>query len=455
MSLFRAFFDLNKIHSVEEAFGVQDITSKRMKQEIEHWFSLYYNDPSGENQDGCQRIPVAIVDKLVKTMFGEYEPSLLGTSDGDLLQKVDAIKKRAVQEMLIGGECFIKPVVFAGKLSFTTLRRDCFIPFSRDALGRITSLGSIETTMIGGASYTLAERRTVDASGLLTIESRLFRSYDKTLGKEVPLDTLKQYAQLKPVWTVPKPLYNLGMVQLRNPAFNCVDGSSDGVCVYAAATFLLDRINQNELQLCKEFENGASRIIASSDMLTTQDGKKRLKDDVFVGLPEDQQTVGVTIFSPTLRDESFERRRQAYLKACENLIGLKRGILSDVEAAERTATEVTSSQGDYNLTIVNFQACWEEALRQLISTCNTLCEVYRLPFPAIDPQKGLSVDWGDGVLYNRDKTWQEYQSMVAAGLLKPELALAWYFELPCETPQDLAKIRAAYMPEMEQLLSEE
>ena len=30
-------------------------------------------------------------------------------------------------------------------------------------------------------------------------------------------------------------------------------------------------------------------------------------------------------------------KKQSYLKACENIIGLKRGILSDVEAVERTA----------------------------------------------------------------------------------------------------------------------
>ena len=41
--------------------------------------------------------------------------------------------------------------------------------------------------------------------------------------------------------------------------------------------------------------------------------------------------------------------------------------------------------------------------------------------------------------------------LVGAGMLKPELALAWYFEQPHDTPEDLARIREHYMPEMSRL----
>ncbi len=36
-------------------------------------------------------------------------------------------------------------------------------------------------------------------------------------------------------------------------------------------------------------------------------------------------------------------------------------------------------------------------------------------------------------------------------MLKPELALAWYFDLPKDTPEDLAKICETYMPPGEEL----
>lgn len=41
--------------------------------------------------------------------------------------------------------------------------------------------------------------------------------------------------------------------------------------------------------------------------------------------------------------------------------------------------------------------------------------------------------------------------MVARGLLKPEIAVGWYFDMPTETEADLAKIREKYMPEISAL----
>ena len=187
---------------------------------------------------------------------------------------------------------------------------------------------------------------------------------------------------------------------------------------------------------------------------TREGGVMRLKDDVFVGLDGDT-SVGMTIFSPTLRDESFERRKQSYLKACENIIGLKRGILSDVEAVERTAKEISSSEGDYSLSIMDLQRMWYDALMETLRITDLWGQALGLcDAQAVDLEQLLSVSWGNGVLYDADKDWADTLSMVEAGLLKPELALAKKYDLPCETPEDLAAIREKYMPEMVQLTAQ-
>ena len=67
---------------------------------------------------------------------------------------------------------------------------------------------------------------------------------------------------------------------------------------------------------------------------------------------------------------------------------------------------------------------------------------------AVDPE-GVSIDWGNGILYDEDKTWADYLSMVSSGLLKPEIALGWRFGMPTETEADLAKIRKKYMPTLQ------
>lgn len=88
--------------------------------------------------------------------------------------------------------------------------------------------------------------------------------------------------------------------------------------------------------------------------------------------------------------------------------------------------------------------------------CSILGQMYKVQgATTIDPEKDLTIDWGDGVLFDRTRTWQEYQGMVASEMLRPEIALAWYFDLPTPKKEaDFAKIREAYMPEMEEMTSD-
>lgn len=456
MGILSAALNSNKIQGMEAAFGVKDITSREMQAAISDWFRVYFDGTSDKDADRCQRIPVVIVNKLYKTIFSEYELKTAGKNDAffaPILRRLNAVKKRAMQYMLIGGECFIKPILSNGSFDFVVVRRDLFKPFSRDASGKITSVGSAEITVIDNKYYTLLERRTVGSNGFLTVENRLYKSDSPgMLGAEIPLSSLDKYALINPRITIPN-IYNLGMVQLVNPMSNMVDGSPDGVSVYASAIGLIHNIDRNERQINDEFENGTSRIIASADMLKTDlFGGSAVRDKVFTALEGDEESVGITIFSPALRESSYLARKQEYLRNIESLIGLKRGILSEVEAAERTATEITSSAGDYNLTIIDFQRAWEDMVRELLDTCVRLGDAYNIAHVSnFDPEKDVVINWGNGILYDEDQVWADYKSMVSSGLLKPELAIAWYFNLPCETDADLDNIRTKYMPDIEAL----
>ena len=425
------------IYDYESAFGTEDKTSSVMRKAIEEWFSLYYGQTDG---DPSQRIAYTVVSRLVKTVFGEY----LVAADTDFAKMVAAAiapyRFQALQMMLVGGECFLKPNLEPDGFTFTLIPRNNILVFRRNALGEPVDVGTAERSTLGKYYYTLLERRTVDSNGFLTIENRLFRSLNaQTVGGEVNLGDHPAYAHLaaKHCYEIPT---GLGLVTLKTPILNCVDGSCDGVSVYAAAAGLIRNIDSNEAQLNGEFARGESRVILSADLL---DANKQFSDHLFVGLDEDPEQVGLTIFSPQLREQSFLARKQEYLRNVESVIGLKRGLLSDANVEERTATEIASSAGDYNLTVMDFQRVWEQALQKLTVLCAALWELYGMG--AVEAGN-LSVDWGNGILYDEDKVWQDYMSMVSAGMLKPEVALGWRFNLPAETPEQQALIRAKFMP---------
>ena len=67
------------------------------------------------------------------------------------------------------------------------------------------------------------------------------------------------------------------------------------------------------------------------------------------------------------------------------------------------------------------------------------------------PEDAVTIDWGNGVLYDEDKTWADYKDMVASGLLKPEIALGWRFGMSTDTDAQRRKIREKYMPDIENM----
>ena len=426
------------IYGYEASFGAWDQTSKAMRNAIDNWFSLYYGKGDG---DPCQRIPYTVVTKLTKTIFGEYKASAKEASAQQVLEALHKVRKQAVQMTLIGGECYLKPYLEQGKVAFTLIPRNNLLVFSRDAWGMPTWVGTVEKTAGEKCYYTLLEQRKVDENGFLTIENRLFKSFNSdNLGAQVPLAEVEIYKDLPSSYTYPQPIGSVGLVQVKTPMCNCVDGSAEGVSVYAAAAELIGRIDENEAQLRGEFARGQSRVIASRDLL--RDGV--LEDNLFVGLDEDPEQVGITIFSPQLREQSYLARKQEYLRNVESILGLRRGMLSDANAQDRTATEIASSAAEYNLTVIDFQAMWQEALEKALVLCGKLLELYHL---GSIRDTSISVDWGNGVLYDEDQTWIGYQEMVDKGLLKPEIALGWRFDLPCETEEQREFIRKTYMPD--------
>lgn len=454
MSLLKALFS-NKTDTIEEAFRARDCTSDKMQAAIDDWFNLFYLTHPVKGEDPCQSIPYTVVNKITKTVLAEYKATSKDEFATSVLEALYMKRNEAIQAALIGGEAFLKPIITPNGLRFTVIPRINYAVFGRDAEGNPDDIGTAEKTVTGRYYYTLLERRTVGADGLLTIENKLYRSEsDDLLGSRVQLAELEKYAKLQDTYTFAQPM-GLGLAHIKTPIANCVDGSTDGVSIYAPAVDLIHNININEAQLNGEFERGESRIIVSADMLEFIEGGKRkvIKDKVFTAIDDDPVNTGITIFSPTLREQSFLARKAEYLRNVENIIGLKRGLLTEVEAAERTATEITSSAGDYNLTIIDFQQMWEAAVKIAVQIAGTVGQMYGLKGAKPIDQGNIMIDWGNGILYDEEKTWADYKSMVAAGLLKPEIAVGWYFNMPTDTEAQLNQIRKRYMPEIESLMT--
>lgn len=430
------------IYSYEQAFGAWDKTSQAMRKGIERWFRMYYDGAADDRADTCQRIPYTVVNKLVKTVFGEYTASSATELGKALLAELDGKKRLAMQLAMVGGVCYLKPCPVGTGFSVTLIPRDRILIFGRDGNGIPTDVGLVEKSVMGNDYFTLLERRTVDSAGYLTITNCLYRSRDsRSLGAEIPLKNVPAYSNLPERYCFQKPVGSVGLVEMKLPILNCVDGSADGVAVYAAAEGLIRNIDRNEAQMNGEFSRGESRVFASKDLLDKELG---LHDHLFVGLDDDPERVGLTVFSPNLREQAYLARKHEYLRNVESVIGLKRGMLSDANTEDRTATEIAASAAEYSLTVMEFQAMWQRAVERLFDLCRVLAELYALPERELGE---VRFDWGNGTLYDQEKTWEDYMQMVQSGILKPEVAIAWRFGLAADKEEDLRAIREKYMPD--------
>ena len=426
------------MYRYEAAFGAADITSRAQREALRQWYSLYYDAAPSADHDPCQRIAYTVVGKLVRSVFGEYNMDATSDFGRNLAAQLSKIKENAMQLALVAGECYLKPCPTKAGFSFTPVDRSQMLIFGRDSTGMPTDVGTMEQCAQGKHFFTLLERRRLDDQGRLTIENKLFRSRNReSLGEQVALGSLPQYASLPARYTFSRPV-GIGLAQLKMPMLNCVDGSSDGVSIYAAAAGLIRAVDENEAQLMGEFRKGRSRLVVSADMLR----EGQLQDELFVGLDEAPDQVGVHIFSPQLREGSYLARKQEYLRNIESLIGLKRGMLSDANMDERTATEISASSGEFNLTVIGLQNAWQAAAAQVFDLCRELAKELGMAYEDGE----FSIDWGNGTLYDEDKRWQSYLEMVNRGLLKPEIALGWRFDMPADTPQAQQAIRQKLMP---------
>ena len=94
---------------------------------------------------------------------------------------------------------------------------------------------------------------------------------------------------------------------------------------------------------------------------------------------------------------------------------------------------------EFSLAVLDFQQMWQAAAEEVMALCLQLAALYEMP-----AQVGkVSFDWGNGVLYDQEKTWADYMEMVEKGLIRPEVALAWRFGME---GADEEAIRKKWMP---------
>jgi A118 family predicted phage portal protein len=434
---------------IQKAFNVTDVTSSIMDQRLQSCVEEYFRTNKSKSRLQDLNLPFVIVNKLTRAIFGDFTAVVADDFYKDFFKKVDNKKKEIMSKSLYSGSVILKPFIDSfNTLDLIVCPRTNYMPCGRNSDGTLSEVILSETKTVGPDFYTLLEKRKTVPGGTEVIYKLFKSSVPGSLGKQVKLSTL--YPDLTDSFVLAVP--NLGLIELKTPLLNDVDGSAEGVPVFEPALELIQLINENEAQLSDEFKLGQSRVfVDEAAFRKDDDGNLILTDKVFTPMYDGGEAM--TIFNPTLREQSYLTRKNAYLRAIEDIIGLQRGILSDASEADKTATEIGQSAAVYNLTLIDFQDSFNTAIQSLFSIVGKIGGLYNVA-KAKEYTGEVSIDFGDGVLYDRDKVFSEQLQLVAAGLLKAEKFIAWYFSIDDTTPEGQAQV-ASLMPELTQLLKRE
>jgi len=129
-----------------------------------------------------------------------------------------------------------KPYIAAnGQIAVDFVQADQFYPVAFDSNGKMTSCVFSDQKTVGTTYYTRLEYHAMTPEGY-RIVNRAYRSNTKdTLGNEVPLTTLAEWADLEPealILNITRPLF----AYFKMPFANNIDPKSPlGVSVYSRA----------------------------------------------------------------------------------------------------------------------------------------------------------------------------------------------------------------------------
>lgn len=398
---------------VKTALNIDVAVSAEMLRKIDEWQKCYAgNAPWLDESVKSLRLEQAIVRELSNIVLSEMEVDI----SNDKLQKIYNAAIIDLNENFQGGlatgAMVIKPL---GDDKVQYVSQGSFIPVEYDSRGRLKKVIFPELKQIGNDYYTRLEYHSLDEAKGLEITNKAYYSTTKgTLGREIPLETVSDWAELLPYVNYPKmtrPAYGY----YRNPIKNTIDGSFGGVSVFDTALGIIEQADKQYSNLLWEFESGQRAVHVSIDAIKGDGTLPKLNKRLYKGL--DLETgVGqdlYEVFSPEFRETSIINGLEEYKRAIEFSCGLSYGDISNPQTIEKTATEIiTSKKRKYN-TVTAIQ----ENLKECISDL-----VYALAFYNSMATSNYEVmcDFKDSILNDEDTQRQRDIQDLNLGIIRPE-----------------------------------
>lgn len=424
---------------IKQAVQVEPAASDEMTNALKRWMDAFAGSPGWLSRKHPRTINLASTSSLylARLVNAELHFKVEGSARADFLQQqvdryvLPQITART-EEAIAGGCIALKPYLYGGGIAVDFVRADRFYPLTIEPTGDVKEAVFVDQRSSGGYVYTRLEHHYF-VDGVYHIGNTAYKSKStESLGTQISLTDFAPWAEIEPVVAIEgisKPLFSV----LRMPFANTVDGSKIPVSMYANAMETLRDIDFMYSDYCFEFHSGRRKMIVAEEALNRRDDGSCIipvdddASDYYKALDfGNNPTKMFEDYTPEIRQQAYQDGMNQLLRIYEAQTGVSSGTYSlDVQTGAVTATQVISEDRNTYYTVSDIQRQSKAALEQLIEAMDVMATLYQL---APSGSYELTVSFGDSVFEDTATEFSRRMQLVSIGM-KPELLLAWYFEV--------------------------
>ncbi len=420
------------VKNIENVLGRNVLISPEMSSAITLWEQLYRNQaPWKSDVVKSMNLASAISTELACQATLDFQSEISGSARAEAINRTvyqDVMKDiRRVTELACacGGVVF-KPYLEKDRLAVEYVRANHFFPLETDCRGEVVSAVFAERIKRNERYYTRLEEHTLE-NGNVHIKNYAFSGGVFGLGRKISLHDVPEWANLEEEVTVfgaKRPLFSYFKI----PLANTVDPDSPlGVSVFSRAVELLEETDKQFSRLIWEYEGGELAVDASVDALLLENGDMKmpsLSRRLFRALDLDVGGSDLySVFAPQLRDQSYLDGLNEMLIQVEDLCGLARGSISNLNNTARTATELRILRQRSYSTVTDIQKSLQRALEGLVECLDIFATVFSL-LPV--GEHTVTFEFDDSTVTDRSAQFEEMGRLVEQGIISKWEFRSWY-----------------------------
>ena len=347
----------------------------------------------------------------------------------DLLNKTGQSmwkKGKKIVSMAFGyGGVIIVPYVKAGKIYYNLVPQD-----------RLT-IDDTDGELITGATV-LAEKKVISGTISQTTYLRwtnykvekgnmvITQQFSDDKGNKIPVPEFwKDIQEVRTITNVDRVLFGY----IKSPVNNRKTNDKYGVPITYGCDATIMEIKETMKQLIREYE--LKECFVGADV-TMFNGKNALPSNGLFKKIDSTSDDFFEVFDPQFRD--YTTRLQELYKRLEHEIGTSYGILSEVDTANATATEIKRSMYDTFTICDDMRSNIEKGMEDFFYACNVLANAFNL---SPQGEYELSFDWSYSLLEDTETEWKQLTYGQSKGIVKSVELRQWLF--PDETLEESQK----------------